>query len=134
MGSNIFLVDDDADDRQLFKDALLELPFKVEIVTFENGVDLMANLLDVSVALPVAIFLDLNMPLMNGEECLADIKAEPQLSHIPIIIYSGYLERKQTMLLLKKGAARYLQKPNSFSLLKSSIADCMESLRLENGR
>ncbi len=124
----IFLADDDYDDRQLFSDALEELPFQVEVVTFDNGVTLMAELLKLETRLPDVIFLDLNMPLMNGEECLSDIRDESRFDTIPIIIYSNYLDTLKVELLYSKGANRYLKKPAQFTKLKSALSYCIESL------
>ena len=90
----IFLADDDTDDRMLFTEALVELPFDLKVQTFDNGVDLMSSLLDDNLSLPDVIFLDLNMPLMNGEECLEDIRREAKLVQIPIIIYLWFFGQK----------------------------------------
>ena len=128
----IFLVDDDQDDRDLFTDALNELTIKSVVKTFNNGVDLMADLLDREKKLPDIIFLDLNMPLMNGEECLADIRREPELYAIPIVIYSTFFDKYKVTLLQEKGADRYLQKPKSFNQLKSSIERSILSLDKAN--
>lgn len=117
----IFLADDDNDDRLLFTEALSELPFDLTVQIFDNGVDLMANLLDLNFGLPNLIFLDLNMPLMNGEECLEDIRSETNLISIPIIIYSSYLDAELVTLLQKKGANHYLQKPSNFNDLKELL-------------
>lgn len=127
----IYLVDDDKDDRELFSEALGETSLKTEIATFNNGVDLMANLLDNDQKLPDVIFLDLNMPLMNGEECLADIRREPQLYAIPIVIYSTFFDEYKVDLLRQKGADRYLQKPSSYDQLKFFIERTIESLEKE---
>jgi len=128
----IFLVDDSEDDRQLFLEALDELNLKATITTFENGVDLMANLMDSSITLPDIIFLDLYMPLMNGEECLVDIRSNPQLCDIPIIIYSGYHDEHKIKFLKEKGANCYLEKPNTFEKLKHLVDYCIKSLGQEN--
>ena len=125
---NIFLADDDDDDRLLFCEALDELETDTRVTTFENGVDLMANLIDKEIALPDMIFLDLNMPLMNGEECLTDIKQEPALSDIPIVIYSTSLDPHMAEILLEKGANRYLQKPKSYTQLKASLERSLETI------
>ena len=128
----IFLVDDDQDDRELFTDALNELTIKSVVKTFNNGVDLMADLLDREKKLPDIIFLDLNMPLMNGEECLADIRREPELYAIPIVIYSTFFDKYKVTLLQENGADRYLQKPKSFNQLKCSIERSILSLDKAN--
>src|SRR5690606_27320379 len=81
-GRRIILVDDDEVDRQIFTSALEDLNLNAEIVQFSNGVDLIAHLLDPRTELPDLIFLDLNMPLMNGEECLSDIRGETKFDKI----------------------------------------------------
>ncbi|APQ18157.1 response regulator [Maribacter hydrothermalis] len=123
----IFLVDDDYDDRQLFSEALEAIKMDYRITTFTNGVDLMANLIDPSTELPNYIFLDLNMPLMNGEECLDDIRGELNFANIRVIIYSGYYDEEEVNRLLNKGADQYLQKPKSFKELKIQIENCFSA-------
>ena len=114
----IYLADDDQDDRMLFKEALDEIDVAIAIEDFDNGVTLMDNLLNKDKPLPDLIYLDLNMPLMNGEECLHDIKNEPELSQIPIIIYSTYVDKTGANSLQQKGANLYLEKPETFNKLK----------------
>ncbi len=124
----IYLADDDDDDRVLFCDAIEELGIETSVNTFENGVDLMANLIDKDKGLPDMIFLDLNMPLMNGEECLDDIRSEPALTKIPIIIYSTSLDEKMAEVLQLKGANLYLQKPKSYNQLKESLSRSIDAI------
>lgn len=124
----IFLADDDQDDRMFFLEAIDEILLETETKTFENGVDLMSELLDKDTPLPDLIFLDLNMPLMSGEECLEDIRNEPELVEIPIIIYSGFIDLDKISMLRKKGATRYLQKPTSFNSLLKLIEQGINSL------
>lgn len=121
----IFLADDDADDRLFFKEALEELKKDLNFLSFDNGVTLMDNLLKAEKKLPDIIFLDLNMPLMNGYECLSDIRNEPILSKLPVVIYSTTIDPVKVDLLRKKGANLYLQKPISFEQLKSSLKKCI---------
>lgn len=124
----IILVDDDEEDRQIFTSALEDLHLNAEIGQFNNGVDLMAHLLDPLARLPDLIFLDLNMPLMNGEECLSDIRNEARLNKIPVIIYSGYHDNFKMEILKKKGADHYFLKPNTFPELKRLIQESISSL------
>ncbi|ALJ03696.1 hypothetical protein APS56_00380 [Pseudalgibacter alginicilyticus] len=117
----IYLADDDNEDRMLFKEALDELQMDVIVQDFDNGVTLMEHLLKTDTPLPDVIYLDLNMPLMNGEECLNDIRNEPNLLDIPIIIYSTYIDETMSDTLQDKGANWYLMKPNTFGKLKKLL-------------
>lgn len=128
----IYLADDDNEDRMLFKEALDEIDMNVTIEDFDNGVTLMDNLLKLEKPLPQVIYLDLNMPLMNGEECLNDIKSEPRLSKIPIVIYSTHADIVITEELRKKGADLYLVKPNSFEKLKNLLTKSLEYIYFSN--
>lgn len=124
--SIIYLVDDDQEDRMLFREALGEIDTPVIVRNFDNGVSLIANLLNSEDALPDAIFIDLNMLLMNGEECVEDIRNERHFSQIPIIIYSIYVDDQAMDRLQVKGANGYLIKPDSFEKLKKIIKKSLE--------
>lgn len=126
---HIFLADDDEDDRKLFEEALEELTMKISFSSFDNGVELMDNLLNAKADLPDFIFLDLNMPLMDGEECLHDIRSIAAFVDIPVIIYSSSIELARAEQLQNMGANLYLKKPNSFPKLKIAIQNCIEYLK-----
>ena len=84
----ITLADDDEDDRLLFTDAFDELKINTVVNTFNNGQLLMDHLNNPESVLPHIIFLDLNMPIKNGMECLAEIKQNDRFKDIAIAIYS----------------------------------------------
>lgn len=65
------------------------------------------------------------MLLLDGEECLADIRDEPKFSDIPIIIYSTALDLQKAELLREKVANLYLRKPPSFGQLKTALTQCI---------
>ncbi|ADV50101.1 response regulator [Cellulophaga sp. E16_2] len=129
----VYLADDDQDDRQFFSDALQELPINIELTTFQNGVDLMADLFS-EAALPKAIFLDLKMPMMDGFECLADIKAEEKFRGIDVIIYSTSFNDWEVEKLQEMGANSYLQKPSSFNQLKTVLYQCLDTIKTNLGK
>ena len=118
---NIFLVDDDQDDRELFKDALREVQNNMQVVTFKNLEEMMSHITDNDFVLPHVIFLDLNMPVMNGEECLIKIRETKNLEDIPVVIYSTTFVSKIAERLKSKGSNLYIQKPSSYVLLKSIL-------------
>lgn len=123
MHSNVVLIiDDDDDDRGFFSEALHEV--NPDFICREE-IDGRAAIeyLEKTNLLPEAIFLDMNMPRMNGFECLQEIKKSTRLKHIPVAIYSTFhspdLEKKAYSL----GASCYLKKPLHFI----EIIDCIRS-------
>lgn len=124
--TNILLVDDDADDQLIFKDALNEIAAGIECATANNGLEAL-DYLKATVLKPTLIFLDLNMPFMNGFECLARIKKEDPLKEIPIVIFttSDYPGDEQRTKEL--GAEIFLTKGPSFKLLKEKLLDILRA-------
>jgi DNA-binding response OmpR family regulator len=117
----IFLADDDADDRVLFKDALEQVNENVSLVMHDGGVELMKHLLDETNPLPDLIFLDLNMPRKNGFECLEEIRANTRLKNLCVIIYSTSSQFKDILETLNKGANLYFTKPSTFHELSNRL-------------
>ncbi|SIQ90450.1 response regulator [Maribacter ulvicola] len=122
---NVFLADDDSDDRTFFSDALREIPIQTKVSEFNNGVDLMAGLLANTNDKPDVIFLDLKMPMMDGFECLADIRDLEIYIDTPVIIYSTSYHPKEIDRLNEMGASLYLQKPSSYNQLKTLLHKCL---------
>src|SRR6478672_6554755 len=123
--THILLADDDEDDRALFTDALQELYSKVKLTTAKNGVDLMRLLETWKGSLPDVIFLDLNMPLKNGIECLDEIKAQDRLQELPVIILSTSSQKETMEMLFKKKASMYIKKPGTYPELKTVIEQAL---------
>jgi CheY-like chemotaxis protein len=117
----LLLADDDADDRLFFREALDQIPVSVELTTVTNGQQLMEWLQEHQGNLPHLIFLDLNMPRKNGNECLTEIKLAPQWQSLPIIIFSTSIHPRQVDELYHKGAQYYIQKPTDFRRLTGVI-------------
>ena len=117
---SVYLADDDADDRFLFEEALMEVKSNIKLTTVNNGEQLM-NYLDKNTPPPHLIFLDLNMPLKNGVECLDEIKKDTRLKHIPVIIFSTSCQEEAIEQVYKKGADYYICKPDNFQTLKALL-------------
>lgn len=127
----IYIAEDDEDDREFFLDALAEIPLSCTTRVFSNGIDLMDDLFSSS-KLPDIIFLDLRMPLMDGFECLTDIRNFNKFSDIKIVVYSTSYHEREVRQLEEDGANRYLQKPSSFNVLKTLLYQSIKSLEPEH--
>lgn len=114
----ILLAEDDKEDRFFFEKALSEVPKEVNLKVVQNGEKLLTYLHKNEKNLPHVLFLDLNMPLKNGSECLAEINANQNLKHVPIIIYSTSLHDAVADVLYDSGAYYYVRKTNFYGLKK----------------
>ena len=85
---HIVLADDDNDDCLLFEEALNELLLPNQLTVVNDGEQLMLYLHENTTQLPGVLFLDLNIPRKNGIECLAEIKEDPELKNLPVVIFS----------------------------------------------
>ena len=117
---NIFLVDDDADDQLFFTDALKEIDSSISCAIANNGKEALEKLRKL-VSLPEILFLDLNMPFMNGYECLSELKNETRLSRIPVVIFTTSNDPKDAEITHQLGAEVFLSKPNEFSQLRNKL-------------
>lgn len=118
---NIFLADDDPEDREIFLEVISEVVPHVHVTMAKNGKELM-TMLEEKPKMPDIIFLDLNMPLKNGQECLVEIRQHEKLKNIPVIIYSTSRSRQHIDETFMQGANFYFPKPESFTDLKTMIA------------
>ena len=118
---HVLLADDDDDDRLFFKDAIEEVKVKTVVTMVNDGVELMNYLLKPEIHLPNLVFLDLNMPLKNGMECLKEIRSNNKLKDLTIAIYSTSAMEKDIEETFVKGANIYIKKPKDFDILKNIL-------------
>ena len=119
----IFYLDDDSDDRYFFKNAAGSLGHKVMV--FHNGDDLLKALRE-SKKKPDLLFLDVHMPVLNGEEMLNLLKKSDAYKHIPIVMISGAYPKKLVRHLLDAGA-EHLMKKTPVNELRAAIAEVIEN-------
>ena len=122
----IFLVEDDADDRKYFSDALAEIDSSVECVTARDGQEALDILNNPALSLPDYIFLDLRMPKINGRQFLLQIKKQPLLKHIPVIVYTTSTEVQEAEELSQLGAVRFITKPANTEEIFYVISQVLE--------
>ncbi len=124
---NFLLVDDDPDDTLLFKEVLHEVNSSVGFASAANGKAALSLLRSGTIPLPQIIFLDLNMPLMNGKECLLEIKQDPELMHIPVIIYTTSSQSRDIEETMMGGALCFITKPTSLKDLRNILTQITAS-------
>ena len=122
-GKLYFIVDDDADDQELFIEALEGIDDSCTCITAFNGKDALQKLGTAMPQMPDFIFLDLNMPLMNGRQFLREIKNTELVKDIPVIIYSTSTDTKDVVDTIEMGAVYFLHKPNRFEDLSKALAN-----------
>ncbi len=122
----IVLVDDDEDDRMFFADALQEIEIKTELAEFHNGQELLDYLSEPNTERPQLIFLDLNMPVMDGFQCLREIRKKPELKDLVVAIYSTSSSERDIEETFVNGANIYINKPNKFEELKKTIGQVVK--------
>ena len=111
------LVDDDQDDADLFAEAVEELQHLVEYQYVPSARDLFRFLENRQPQSKLAIFLDINMPAVNGWECLAQLKAVDAYKHIPVIIYTTSESPQDAKKATQSGAYGFVTKPDRFKVL-----------------
>jgi CheY-like chemotaxis protein len=117
----ILLIDDDLDDQAIFSDAVKSFDSSVHFYCANNGEEGL-NRLKNSIVLPDAIFLDINMPVMNGKECLAEIKADKRLRNIKITMYSTSNAEVEKNVFKAMGAD-FMTKPTCFKELVKMLSE-----------
>ena len=122
----ILIVDDDPDDIIFFSEAVAELDGSIECVAARGGEEAIQLLNGHPKLVPDFIFLDLNMPRMNGKECLNHLKSDKELCAIPVIIYTTSKSTDDAVETTQMGAICFLTKPNKFSDLKTALQQILE--------
>jgi CheY-like chemotaxis protein len=120
MSRKILIIDDDEDDCELFIDAarLVDADLEIEkIFTSPDAIGLLKTGYR-----PDFIFLDLNMPMIDGNTCLKEIRGMNSLTRIPVIIYSTSKRKNDESRLSMMGADYFLTKPSSLRELCEEIS------------
>ncbi len=122
-----FIVDDDIDDQEIFMAAVNEVDESIHCITASDCEEALQLLKHEMTELPDYIFLDLNMPRIDGRQCLTELKKESKLRSIPVIIYSTSSLKKDIEETASLGAAHFLVKPNKFDELCSALSDIIRT-------
>ncbi len=123
----ILLVDDDPDCRMLIRDAIAECRMSNQVFEVANGAEaldfLYARGKHAGATRPGLIFLDIEMPGMDGQSTLKQIRSDPRFREIPIVMMTGVCDEQQMQLAAANGANSYTIKPaNAEQFLRTVLA------------
>lgn len=123
----ILLVEDDPDDQFIFSLAVKKINLSIDCEVVSNGRQAL-ELLRTSQDLPSTIFMDINMPIMNGKECLIELRNDQRLKNIPVTIVSTTSDTNE-IDFIKTLNADFINKPNTLTAFQEAIS---KQLHLNN--
>lgn len=121
----LMLGDDDMDDIELFHEAVREIKPDAELIISNNGRQLLSKL---QTEVPAVIFLDINMPEMNGWECLRYLKHNDGLKHIPVVMYTTSSAKRDIEIARDMGAYKLVTKPDRFQELLTILSGILTEI------
>jgi CheY-like chemotaxis protein len=122
----ILYVDDDEDDRDIFREAIKSIDDSIRVISAVNGLEALA-LLDEAATLPDLVFLDINMPLMNGITCLKEIKLHARTAKIPVIMFTTTRDVSEIAECKANGANGFVNKPASYAHFADMLGAVIKS-------
>lgn len=123
--SRVLLIDDDEDDQRFILMAIKEIGASVECVTLDDARSALTQLENGAVVADV-IFLDLNMPMMTGQQFLSELNKRKSLSQIPVIVLSSCANIETINATMALGATIFITKPGNFKDLKIVLQKILE--------
>ncbi len=121
MSQKVFLLaDDDSDDRELFCQAIVSIDKNIICSSAQDGSEAL-NMIEKLEQKPNLVFLDVNMPVMNGWQCLKRLKEDERYKAIPVIMISTSSHQREMDIAADLGVLCYITKPNDFNQLKKVL-------------
>ena len=118
---NVLLTDDNVNEHFFFNHCAKNISDKIQIISLNSGKALMDYLENEDNPLPDILFLDVNMPLKNGNDCLADIRAKHRYDTLPVVMYSTSDSTDDVEKAFELGANIYVKKPVGIDELKQVL-------------
>jgi CheY-like chemotaxis protein len=118
------VAEDDLDDQEIFSLAVGRLGKYIVCNFANNGMEALDEL---NKGTPDYIFLDLNMPMLNGLQCLERIKRMPEYYNVPVVVYSTSSDRKYIEKTFQLGGAAFIKKPTHVEDLSKALNNFFSS-------
>lgn len=123
MRKHILLIDDDEDELQIFMAALNDAGIPAKC-TYAKSAEQAFRILDYLT--PDLIFLDYNMPKINGLRCLKEIKQMNKVQDVPVILYSNFISNEMNQKAAELGVHVCIHKPVQFDTFTAILRDIIE--------
>jgi CheY-like chemotaxis protein len=117
------LVDNDVDDLELLKRQIDKHHANIRCICFDDPVDALRAITEEFIVAPDYIVTDVNMPKMNGDELVAELRKRPEFNHTVICVLSTHMPGDSVQKMKKIGADYAFQKPTEFILYKGILAE-----------
>lgn len=118
------MIEDDLDDQMFFKWALTLIAPSVECIIAKNGVEGINKIMTMKVP-PDFVFLDLNIPMINGFDCLRHIRDNNLIPDVPVIIFSTSRNEVDIAKAKELGAVGFFHKPKEIKVLLLLLSDIL---------
>jgi DNA-binding NtrC family response regulator len=118
----VLLIDDDEDEHEIFLSALKNAARSFDFISADSCEKALNILKKID---PDYIFIDVNMPRINGMICLERIKKINRIAHVPVYMYSTGINAHDGQKALQLGAVDYIIKPNSISVLSTMLKEIL---------
>ena len=128
MAIGILVVDDDNDDLALFSEALNVVDPEAVCRKAVNGLAAVEYLNSLNTGRPALIFLDINMPVMDGWDCISVLKSSTSFSEIPVVIYTTSSTLADKEKAMRMGAICFISKMQDFRSLKKMLEIVVQNL------
>jgi CheY-like chemotaxis protein len=126
--STIYLIDDDLDDLYLFKSALDAINPHIDCMVERSSTNAIQKLRTDESWKPSYIFLDLNLPRLEGKKVLPELKKIDRIKDVPVVIYTTSNYPGDIVECEQLGAAGYMVKPLSFTAMVSLLREVLKTL------
>jgi len=127
----ILYAEDDIDDFEFFHETLKSIDGSHVCFNVLNGKEAL-EFLENSAIVPDVIFLDINMPIVDGRACLKEIKKDERLRSIPVFIFSSSTNPQEKQLCQELGAAGFLPKPTNQEAATHQLREALQSIPNSN--
>ncbi len=127
--TTILVVDDDKEDVQIFINAVQDIDTDIVCYTACDGIDALKLLSTPEIAIPDVIFLDLNMPRMDGRRFMEEKNKLEYVASVPVIVYSTTRRTKDVDEVKKLGASDFITKPTKYKDICNEISKVLNQVR-----